>query len=270
MSTGLFPDITFRGYTMSDQLEAEVLDTVEPVIETVEAQTDNTSDTVSDSAEQHEEKSPFSAEQKAAAEYAFKAREAKRENEELKRKLAEVQQPVVDDRPAVPDLPEYPEQAEIQAFQQATQNAAVWDYQQKQTQEAEYNAQVAAQNQQVEQVQKLRADFVTNSTAAGIQIEDLQTAGNVVENYGLSPQIAQSIMADKDGGLVLLQLATNPADIQALNNANMLTLGTLYADIKAKSANLKPKQSNAPPPAETLDGAGAPSTNPALEGVTWS
>jgi hypothetical protein len=256
---------------MSDQLEAEVQETLEldTPIEEVEAHTDTTSDTVSDSEEKHEEKSTFTPEQKATADYAFKARETKRENDELKRQLAEAQQPVVNDRPAVTELSEYPEPEEIQAFQKATQDAAVWDYQQTQQQEADYNAQVTAQTQQAEQTQKLRTDFVANSTAAGIKLEDLQTAGNVVESYGLNPQIAQSIMADSDGGLVLLQLATNPNDIAALNNANMLTLGTLYADIKAKSANLKPKQSAAPAPAEILSGNGSPPKEGGPEGATY-
>lgn len=248
---------------MSDQPEAEVQETVEDVtIETVEAQTDQTSETVSDSEEKHEEKheekSTFTPEQKAAAEYAFKAREAKRENEELKRQLAQAQQPESVDRPVVSELSEFPEEEEITAFKEATKQAAIWDYQQEQQKEADYNAQVTAQNQQAEQLNTLRNDFVTNATTAGIKLEDLQTAGNVVTNYGLNPTITQAMMQDKEGGLMLLHLATDPQSIEALNGANMLTLGTVYADIKAKAAALKPKQSEAPPPAEILSGIGAP------------
>jgi hypothetical protein len=258
---------------MTDQLEAEVQETVvtdDVIIEsTEEAQTETTSETVSDSEEKHEEKSTFTPEQKATAEYAFKAREAKRENEELKRQLAEANQPKSVDRPAVPELQEFPEPEEIAARDKATQQAAVWDYQQEQQKEADYNAQVTAQNQQAEAANKLRSDFVTNSTQAGIKLEDLQIAGNVVDAHGLSPAIAQAIMADKEGGLALLHLATNPADIQVLNGANALTLGTIYADIKAKAAALKPKQSEAPPPAEILSGNGAPPKDGGPDGATY-
>jgi len=274
MSTGLSLDFTPRGYAMSDQLDAEVQETIQfdaevAEVEQEEAQTDQTSETVSDNAEKHEEKSTFTPEQKAAAEYAFKAREAKRENEELKRQLAEANQPKSEGRPAVPELQEFPEAEEVAAFQEATKQAAIWDYQQEQQKEADYNAQITAQNQQAAAVNKLRDDFVTNSTQAGIKLEDLQIAGNVVDSHGLNPAIAQAIMSDKEGGLALLHLATNPADIQALNGANALTLGTIYDGIKAKSAALKPKQSDTPPPAEILSGNGQPQKDGGPEGAVY-
>jgi len=166
---------------MSDQLEAEVQETVvtdDVTIEsTVEAQTETTSDTVSDSEEKHEEKSTFTPEQKATAGYAFEARQAKRENEELRQQLAEAQQPESVERPAVPEIDDYSSEDEIKAFGEATRQAAVWDYQQEQQKAAEYQAQVAAQNQQQEQSNKLRNEFITNATTAGIKLEDLQTAG---------------------------------------------------------------------------------------------
>lgn len=259
---------------MTDQLEAEAQETVTVNVEsteteTVEATTDQTSETVSDSGDNHENKPMFSPEQKAAASEAFKAREAKRENEELKRQLAEAQQPKSEGRPEVPEIDDYSSEEDIKAFSEATKKAAVWEYQQEQLKEADYTAQVTAQNQQAEAETKLRNDFVTNSTQAGIKLEDLQIAGNVVDAHGLNPQIAQAIMSDKEGGIALLHLATNPADIQALNGANALTLGTIYADIKAKAAKLKPKQSETPSPAEILDGNGAPPKQGGPPGVTY-
>lgn len=255
---------------MNDQPEAEVLDVVEDVVETTEVQTDNTSETVSDSGESHEEKPTFSPEQKAAADYAFKAREAKREAEELRKQLEEAQKPKDEGKPVIPEIDDYASAEEIKARDEAIKRAALWDYQQEQQKEADYQAQVTAQTRQQEEITKVRNDFVTNSTKAGIKLEDLQVAGNVVDAHGLNPVIAQAIMSDKEGGLALLHLATNPADIQALNNANALTLGTIYTDIKSKAAELKPKQADTPKPPEVIDGAGAPSTNPALDGVVFS
>lgn len=258
---------------MSDQLEAEVQETLEldSPIEEVEAQTEQVSETVSDSGDNHEEKPTFTPEQKATAEYAFKAREAKRENEELKRQLAEANQPKSVGRPEVPDLQEFPEPEEIKAFQEATQNAAVWDYQYKQQKEADYNAQVVAQNQQNEALHKTRSDFVSNATIAGIKLEDLQMAGNIVDNQGLHPSAVHTMMTDKDGGTVLLHLATNEADTVALNRVidDRLAFAETYNAIKAKAATLKPKQSEAPQPAELLDGAGAPKQDGGPKGATY-
>ena len=263
---------------MTDQPDnAEVQEhlELEAPIEEASAQTeqDIPSDTVSDNAEKHEEKSVFSPEQKAAALAAFEAREVKRqakqETEALQRELDELKASKPTGRPAIPELPEFPEEEEKAAFKEAVKQAAIWDYQQEQQKEADYNAQITAQNQQAEAVNKLRDDFVTNSTQAGIKLEDLQIAGNVVDSHGLNPAIAQAIMSDKEGGLALLHLATNPADIQALNGANALTLGTIYDGIKAKSAALKPKQSDAPPPAEILSGNGQPQKDGGPEGAVY-
>jgi hypothetical protein len=68
----------------------------------------------------------------------------------------------------------------------------------------------------------------------------------------------------------MMHLNGNLQDQELLNNSNFANGAALYADIKAKAALLKPRQSEAPKPAETLDGAGAPSTDPRFAGVTWS
>lgn len=255
---------------MSDQLEAEVQETVELDTETVDLQTDQTSETVSDTGENQENKPTFTPEQKATADYAFKMREAKREAEDLRQQLAKAQQPAGDNfRPNVPELPEFPDSEELAVWQKATTDALVWDNQQKSQQDAAYTAQVTAQNQQIESQAKLDNDFVATSTQAGIKFDDLNLANNIVQNSGIDPVIQQAMKMDKDGGMMYLHLATNPESMQAMLGANLLTIGTVYADIKAKAATLKPKQSETPSPAEILDGNGAPPKQGGPPGVTY-
>lgn len=263
---------------MSDQLEAEVQDTVIADVETtetetVEAQTDQASETVSDSGENHEKTTLFSPEQKATAGYAFEARKAKRENEELKRQLAEAQQPESTDRPAVPELSEFPEPEELAKWQSATTDALAWDNTQKSQQEASYQAQVTAQNDQAAALTKLQTEFSTNATTAGIKQEDLEMAMTIVQAQGIDPYVAQSMMRDKDGSSVLLYLTNDPSSTIALNGAinDPLAFAEVYNAIRAKAAKLKPKQTDAPQPAEILNGAGSPEKiHPALEGVKYS
>jgi len=263
---------------MTDQLEAEVQDTVVEEVETtetetVEAQTDQASETVSDSGENHEEKQIFTPEQKATAGYAFEARKAKRENEELRQQLAEAQQPVSNDRPVVPELGEYPDSEELATWQSATTDALAWDNTQKSQQEADYQAQITAQNDNAAVLTKLRGDFERNATTAGIKQEDLEMAITIVEAQGINPYVAQTMMRDKDGGSVLLYLTNDMSSTIALNGAinDPLAFAEVYNAIRAKAAKLKPKQTAAPQPAEILNGAGSPEKkHPALEGVIYS
>jgi hypothetical protein len=244
---------------MSDQLEVEAVET-----EAVEQLTDESSETVSEEAPQ------FTPEQHAAATNAFKAREAKREAEQLRKELDALKNKAPEQtQPVIPVLPDYPEPEELAEYTRKVQESARFEERQafelKQQQNAAYQGQLDARKRE----EDLRKTFVDNSTKQGVKLEDLQTAANLVDSYGLSPQITQAMLADKDGGLMLLQLSTNPQAIQDLNNANVLTLGTIYADIKAKSAALKPKTSSAPHPVETLSGNGIPPTDGGPKGATY-
>ena len=244
-----------------DQLEVEAVEEVEAPL------TDDSSDTVSEEPEAPR----YTAEQHAAATNGFKAREARREAEQLRQELAALKNQVPEQvQPVIPVLSDYPEPEELAEYTRKIQEAARYEERQafmyKQQQDAAYQGQLDAQKREKE----TRQAFVDNSTKQGVKLEDLQTAANLVDSYGLNPQIVEAMLSDKDGGLMLLQLSTDPQAIQALNSANVLTLGTIYADIKAKSAALKPRTSNAPPPAELLSGNGIPPPRGGPPGVTYT
>lgn len=260
---------------MSDQLDAEVQPTVTVDVETtetetVEAQTDQTSETVSDSGENHEEKPIFTPEQKAIAAKAFEAREARRENEDLKKQIEGLksQQPG-DARPIVPELSEFPASEELASWQSATTDALTWDNTQKSQKEDAYNAQVTVQNQRLADQTKIDNDFVATANTAGIGLEDLRLANDFIISSGVDPVLQQAMKQDPDGGAMYLHLTRNPESMQAMLGATLLNVSTVYADIKAKASTLKPKASNAPPPPTDVKSSGPTSeTDPLLEGIT--
>ena len=250
---------------MSDD-QLDIVEAVEEVV-TETPLTDESSETVSETVEAPQ----FTPEQHATATLAFQKREVKRENEQLKRELDELKNKAPEQtQPVIPVLGDFPEPEELAEYTKKVQEAARFDEQQKNQLQQQQNAAYQGQLDAQKRGEELRQTFVENSTKQGVKLEDLQTAASLVDSYGLNPQITEAMLADKDGGLMLLQLSTDPQAIQALNGANVLTLGTIYADIKAKSAALKPRTSSAPQPAEQLSGNGIPPQSDDIPGVTYN
>ena len=251
---------------MTDQQLAEAPES-EVIID--EAQTEvPPSETVSEP-EAEQEKPVVSPEQKAAAENAFKAREAKRETEAVRRELESLKAQIPKEtRPDVPELQEFADAEEMQAWQTANTEAIRYDERQRVI--AETQQAVQQQQAQAEQVafnEKVQA-YSSNAEKLGVKPEELQQAGGLVSPY-LRQDLVQAVLDDEDGPLVTVFLSANPEAIDSLNNANMLSIGQIYADIKAKAATLKPKQSQAPEPAEVLTGGGAPKKDTGPEGATY-
>ena len=246
------------------EVEAEVTEVVAPL-------TEESADTVAASEDTHD-KPTFSPEQHAAAANAFKAREAKRETEELRKQLEELKNPAQSQTtPVVPVLSEFPDADEVAEYTRQVQEAAQFQAQQAfNTQQQQHTAQQAQQAEQKQQADTEQA-FRANSTRLGIKDEDLATAISMVSTKGLNMQAIQGMLKDKDGPLALLHISTNLGRVDDLNNADAFSLGTVYTGIKEASAALRPKTSSAPSPAESLNGNGAPPTvHPALEGVIYT
>lgn len=250
---------------MTDQQLAEAPE--QEVIEQVQTEID--SETVSDTGENQEQKPTVSPEQNAAAEQAFKAREAKREAQALREENAALKAQIpVEARPTVPELDEFASAEDMQAWKTATEKQAKFDSGQElllEKQQAEQNR--LAQDEQAALLKKGKT-YSSNATKLGVTPEELQLAGKVVATY-LRPDLANAVLGDEIGPLISNYLSVNPEAIDSLNNADMLGVGPIFAEIKAKAAELKPKQSQAPEPAEQLDGGGAPQKQGGPPGVTY-
>ena len=258
---------------MSDSVIADTPEVTEDVVldSETEVNADLSSDTASDSGENHEENQPQEDVQQLKAAAAFQTRQAKRlqtELDELKNKQPEVIRP---DVPPMPDEFDDDFQSKLQARDDAIRLQAEHDagvkFAETQLQEAQLRQQTEDQAALAVKVQA----YSSNATKLGITPQDLQTAGGIVGQYGLREDVATALLDDDEGALVTLYLASNPLAIENLNGANMLSIGQVYADIKSKASALKPKQSDAPPPVELLNGGGQlEQKHPALEGVIYS
>ena len=137
-------------------------------------------------------------------------------------------------------------------------------------QQQQFTQQQDAQAQQVK-VQESMASYSQKATELGIKQEELQAAGSVVANYGLSQDLIMHILGDSDGPLITKHLAANPQDGHQLASMSPFAVGQFLDGIKTKASALKPKTSNAPAPATNLEGNGAgEQKHPALNGVIYS
>ena len=175
-------------------------------------------------------------------------------NKELQAKL-DAMQPQAN---TIPDMPDPFDDDFIQksrqrdeAIERAAQQRAQNDLiaQQQQAQQAEQ--QRVRQEEQTAAVTK----YVDRAKAFGISQEELQTAGNDLAVYNLNEELQMRIIQDDDGPLISRYLQSNA--LEASNVAQMHPMDA-YAyvlnTVKPKAAQLKPRTSNAPAPAQDLSG----------------
>jgi hypothetical protein len=118
------------------------------------------------------------------------------------------------------------------------------------------NQQQQAQQAQQAEFNKSVITYSERATELGIGADELQQAGNVVGNYGLSGDLIKHILSDPDGPLITKHLAANPMEAHELANMSPYAIGSKLDAIKSSAAALKPKQSNTPAPIDGVKGNG--------------
>ena len=182
------------------------------------------------------------------------AKVAQFENAERERQAAQV-----GDIPPMPDA--FDDDFDVKVKQrdeaivaQANYNAQNQSYVQQQQFQQQQEAQTKAlESQKVLQEHKGRAETL------GIKPETMIAAENAVMGYGLPNELLSHIAGMKDSPLVINHLAANPMEgyeLAGLVNTNPYAISEFLGKINEKASALKPKTSNAPIPATTLQGNG--------------
>lgn len=255
--------------------EVEQLETTEAAAETAEP-SESAPDSGKDATA--EKKVQFTPEQQAVfdkviGEKTFKAREAERKAEAAEARLRELQaQLPKENRPSIPALPD-PYDADysqkIAARDEAIKAAAAFDAKQ----ELVKNQQQHVQRQRVEAQQ---AELVKSATAykersdkLGIAPSDLQNAANALSNFGITEDLTRFLLKDEQGPLMTMFLARNPVALERMSGLSPLEMGHYIAsEIKPKLAAVKPR-TQAPAPADVLDGGGSPKKERGPKGATF-
>jgi len=233
-----------------------------------------------ESAERREEpKVEFSEEQQKIVDSqiagkAFEVREEKRQKAELQRQLDEVKANIPKEaRPDVPNAGDiYDEDyetnraaREAKLVEQARfdERQTVQGEQVQQAQHADLQRQQEAFNQQV-------SEFGNRATKAGINPQELQTAMNTVNQYGIRQDIGNFVIADEQGHLITKYLAENPQDIDTVNKLDGMNAGIFMNTVREKAVALYTKRtSDAPDPPDNLTGSGVPPRKRGAAGATF-
>lgn len=262
-----------------DTLAADdAADQVDPT--EVDAGTSGTSDTAADSGTKAtpEPKVQFTPEQQAVfdkviGEKTFKAREAERKAEAAEAKLREVEARLPkENRPAVPPVPDPYDadyESKIAARDKAISQAAAFDARQ----ETIKSHHEAAERQRLEAKQadlyKTAVAYKERSDKLGIPAPDLQSAATALSNFGITDDLTQFLLKDDQGPLMTMYLARNPVVLERMAGLSPLEMGHYIASaIKPQLAAVKTR-TQAPDPADVLDGGGSPRKERGPKGASF-
>ena len=232
--------------------------------ESAEVEEEQPSDLAPDSEPEHEENTEepkFNQEavKKVINRKHYEAQEAKRELEEAKRQLQQYQQQGnYNNEPSVPAKPDPFDDdydAKMQQYEQAIEQRGRWRYEQEFTQRQQQQAQQQAQYEQQRKMQESAQRFMESAKSYGITQEELVSAGQTVESYGLNTDLQMHFLSDPDGALMVKHLAANPSDVVTLSQMSPYQAGVyIEQNLRPKAKQLKPKNTNAPPPNKRVSG----------------
>lgn len=212
--------------------------------------------------------------QKKINKQTFAQRQAERERDELKTRLDELERkskPALENI-SIPDIPDSFDEdyeSKIRKRDEVIRQNAQVDAAKLQREETQAIAQQQSQRKELERAQALESQFSENGKKLGVDRQSLIDAQNAVVDYGVTPDLASVLLEDAQGPLMVQYLAANPLDLHDIVNASPVQAGLLLADVKVKSAALKPTPSSAPDPATTLDGRAVPTKERGPEGATY-
>jgi len=257
---------------MSEQLQSddpifEHDEYVEEVENEEVTEANEPSDLATDSDEEHEE-NPIDSEKqvnqdainKRISQKHFEAEQAKREAAEYKRKLDEYE---AQNRQQAPQVMERPDpfdddyDTKVAAYEESIKNNVRYEYEQNVQSQYAQQQQAEQQRKQGEEINKKAQIYTERAKAFGIDTQELQQAGQLVTSYGLSEDVAMHILDDEQGALITKHLAANYNDAEKILSMPPIQ-AALYIEraIKPKLAALKPRKTNAPPPATKVNGGG--------------
>lgn len=200
--------------------------------------------------------------QKIIAEKAYEARQARREKEELARRLQELESRVPQqERPTVPPVPDPWDdnfEEKLRQRDEALRKVAAYEVQQNFIQQQRQQAEQQAAMQKQQALAKKVETYSQRAQQLGIAPDELAQAGQRLTG-AISDQLVEHILADDKGPLLTKYLAANPLVVDSLSAMSPMQAAVfLETQVKPKAAQFSAKRvSNAPEPVDVLSGNGA-------------
>lgn len=202
---------------------------------------------------------------KAVGKKTHQLRSVERELEEERAKRIELEsrQPTA----VAPEIPDLPDKYEFDSDEEYF--TAVRDRDDKIRQAAEFDSQqqvIAQHNATIEQnalIESQRVEreaenaLVERADKNGIKQQDLLAAANTVGQFRLNADIANAIISDQDGDVMIMHLAENPIELDKLSRMSPFEAARMIDTVvREKAQTLKPSSSAAPDPSTVIKGGG--------------
>lgn len=196
-----------------------------------------------------------------------KFREEERKRLALEKELAELKAAAskansntVDDVdiPPLPDAWDDDYDSKMKERDDAIMRKAQAEYLRQQAEDKAFLAQQEMELRQQQERSKKIESYAERAKSQGIKEADLIVAANRVADSGVSPDIAEFLLTDKDGPAITAYLADdrNVMELYELASMNPVSAGIKLNEIRAKASVMKQKASSAPTPPEMVGGRG--------------
>ncbi len=207
-----------------------------------------------------------------------KRREEERRRQELEQKLSDIESQLPKqndiDVPPLPNPDDYygdeqgfreAIQAREEAIAKRAEVQALTLAQERQAQEIAYRQQLEAQAEAQQKV----ASYVKSAKEFGISEDQAQKDGAAVAQY-IGGDVQDVIVSDPQGALISSYLAKNVIELDHLSRMTPMQQAVYIAtEVKPKISSTR-KTTQAPKPVDIVEGAGAPTQEPAiLQGAEW-
>jgi len=227
--------------------------------------------------QQTPQETPEEKAQKAINKQHFKYQQQKRENEKVQAELAAAKKQLEElQRTPEPQVPPRPDPFDAGFEEQlAVREAAIaakakYDYEQRLAHDEQTRIAQEAQQAQEKALQDKVHSYSDNARKLGVDPIALQQAGQAVQQHGIPDKVSLAILEDSEGALMTQYLAANPNEIYEMHGMTDWQMYNKVSEIKAKASQLKPKTTNAPPPADTLSGNSTGELqDPLIQGATF-
>lgn len=225
------------------------------------------------------EKEPEEDSQALIREQAFKARQAKREADEARHQLEELQRRVAQyEQPVRPNIPPPVDPYDENAAQKQIERdaliaqAARWDANQEilrqQQEHAQRTEQAKAEQARMEKVNT----YTKQASTLGITEQELAAAGKAVAqfipNNSQGAALVEFILEDDRGPEITAYLAKNPIELAKIVDMSPLKAAA-YIEGTIKPASKRPPPNLAPEPVENLRGSAIAEAEYGPKGATY-
>jgi hypothetical protein len=204
-----------------------------------------------------------------------KFREQERRANDLEQRLKDFESKQPDSMvdfivPPIPDSWDENYEAKIRQRDEALRKQAQNEFASTQRKEQQANTERESQRAEYDRAQALQKQFAANTQRLGLKEDEMMRSQNAVVEYGITPELANALLEDSDGPLMVQHLEANPLDLYDITQASPLKSGLLLAQVKAKAASLRKKVSSAPDPANSSSGRAVGKKDRGPKGATYT